>query len=227
MTEDKRQAGGARHVGIAIIEDNRYLREGWGAVLSSVSEFHVVGSYASCEEAFASDRLGESDVVLMDIGLPGMSGIEGVATLLRQHPEIAVIMCTVFDEDKKIFDALCNGAIGYLLKKIPAQEMIQAIKDAAAGGSPMTPNIARKVISSFQRPAAGGSGKQDNLTEREQEVLELLAQGQSYAAIGETLHLSVDGVRYHIRHIYEKLQVHSRGQAIAKGLKKRLIHPPR
>jgi len=214
-------------IAISIVEDNRFVREGWLAVFEPIPEFVILGAYANCEDAFESEQFGVSDVVLMDIGLPGMSGIEGVRYVSEKFPDIAVVLCTVFDDDKKIFDALCNGAIGYLLKKITADDLISSIKSAASGGSPMTPNIARKVIASFQKPIFKSPPKTENLTEREQEVLDLLAQGKSYSAIGKQLYLSVDGVRYHIRHIYEKLQVHTRTQAVAKGLKDRIIQPPR
>ena len=212
---------------IVLIEDNRYVREGWLAVLSAVPEFQVVGSFASCEEAFQSEQIAEADVVLMDIGLPGMSGVEGVKVLTQRFSHIAVIMCTVFEEEEKIFDSLCSGAIGYLLKKIPAEDLIQAIKTAVDGGSPMTPNIARKVIRSFRAPERSSKDPSSQLTERETEVLNLLAQGKSYAEIGKALFLSVDGVRYHIRHIYQKLHVHSSQEAVARGLKARIIRPPR
>lgn len=214
-------------IDITIIEDNRYVRESWLAVLNSVPEFSVSGAFVTCEDAFRHPEFGSSDIVIMDIGLPGMSGIEGVKYITENFPGIQVIMCTVFDDDKRIFDALCNGAVGYLLKKIPAQELIHSIKMAASGGSPMTPNIARKVINSFQKPTTGKIEQQNQLTDKEKEVLEHLAHGKSYAAIGQEMFLSVDGVRYHIRHIYEKLQVHSKSQAIAKGLKDRIIQPPR
>jgi len=212
---------------ISIIEDNRYVRTGWQAVLQNVPNFEVVGIFDSCEAAFVAEEIGISDVVIMDIGLPGMSGIEGVKIIAEKYPDTAIIMCTVYDDDEKIFEALCSGAIGYLLKKIQPQELIQAIQDAAAGGSPMTPNIARKVIKSFQRATDTSRRKEDQLTDREKEVLHLLSQGKSYAAIGKELFLSVDGVRYHIRHFYEKLQVHSRAEAVAKGLRNHIIQPPR
>ena len=205
-------------ISISIIEDNRYVRTGWQAVLQNVPNFEVVGIFESCEAAFAAEEIGISDVVIMDIGLPGMSGIEGARYIAEKYPDTTIIMCTVYDDDEKIFEALCSGAIGYLLKKIQPQELIQAIQDAAAGGSPMTPNIARKVIKSFQGATDTSRRKEDQLTEREKEVLHLLSQGKSYAAIGKELFLSVDGVRYHIRHFYEKLQVHSRAEAVAKGL---------
>jgi DNA-binding NarL/FixJ family response regulator len=214
-------------ISISIVEDNRYVRTGWEAVLQGVREFDLIGAYENCEQAFETDDIAQSDIVIMDIGLPGMSGIEGVRYLTEKYPDIAVIMCTVFDDEEKIFDALCNGAVGYLLKKISAEDLVQAIRDAAAGGSPMTPNIARKVITSFQQKPTKTKHKADELSERETNVLILLSEGKSYSAIAQELFLSVDGVRYHIRHIYEKLQVHSRSQAIAKGLRNRIINPPR
>ncbi|HEX9654634.1 MAG TPA: response regulator transcription factor [bacterium] len=212
---------------IIIIEDNRYVREAMHAVLQSAAGFEVLGAFESCELAFATDKIADCDAVLMDIGLPGMSGIDGVRYLNARYPDLAIIMCTVYDDDENIFDALCAGAVGYLLKKVAPEDLLKAIRDAVGGGSPMTPNIARKVIKHFQKPATTHLNQDDELTEREIEVLHLLAHGKSYAAIGGELFLSVDGVRYHIRHIYEKLQVNSRTQAIAKGLKERLIQPPR
>ena len=214
-------------INISIIEDNRFVRGGWEAVLNEVPDFLLLGSYENCEQAFRSDEIGQSDVILMDIGLPGMSGIEGARYIKERFPMCAVIMCTVYDDDQKVFDAVCAGAVGYLLKKTPPEELIRAIKDAASGGSPMTPNIARKILASFQKTPQKPPHEEDALTERELQVLNQMALGKSYASISNDLFLSVDGVRYHIRHIYEKLQVHSRGEAIAQGLKSHLIQPPR
>lgn len=212
---------------VSIIEDNRFFRTGWEAVLKSDHDFTLVGSYASCEEAFETPAIGESDVCLMDIGLPGISGIEGVRYVKKHFPQMAVVMCTVHDDDDNIFQSLCAGAIGYLLKKTEPEELTKALKDAAQGGSPMSPNIARRVIASFQTPPAVPDSEQDRLTERELNVLQQMALGKSYSTIAGEMFLSVEGVRYHIRHIYEKLQVHSRAEAIAQGLKDRLIRPPR
>ncbi len=208
---------------IIIIEDNRYMREGWKTILDFESDFVVLGAFESCEEAFDTDLPPKADVVLMDIELPGMSGIEGVEYLQEKHPDLSVIMATVFDDDKNVFDALCAGAVGYLMKKVSPEELKQAIRDATEGGSPMTPNIARKVISTFHQPSS--NEEVDELNERELEILEQLAKGKSYAAIGKTVFLSVDGVRYHIRNIYRKLQVHSRSEAVSKGISRRLIDP--
>jgi DNA-binding NarL/FixJ family response regulator len=218
----------SKYIAVSIIEDNHYMRQGWRAILEGVDDFIVLGDYENCESAFAVADIGDSDVVLMDIGLPGMSGIEGVKYLRELYPNMAIVMCTVHDDDQHIFDALCTGAVGYLLKKTPPEELIISLRDAANGGSPMTPNIARRVINTFhQAPAASRRDEPDQLTPREQEVLEHLAEGNSYIAIAEALGISLNGVRFHIRGIYEKLQVHSSSEAIAKGLKKRLLRPPR
>ena len=215
-------------IGVLIIEDNKYVREAWGAVVAGDPRMEVLGSYGSCEEALGGTALAAADVVLMDIGLPGMSGIEGVRRILHLRSGIPVIMCTVFEDDDNIFNALCAGAVGYVVKKTPPEEIRRAIHDAVAGGSPMTPAIARKVIESFHHsPGQRPRQNAEPLTAREEEVLSRLVQGKSYSAIAEELFLSVDGVRYHLRHIYEKLQVRSRAEAVARGLKERLVPPPR
>ncbi|MDZ7714976.1 MAG: response regulator transcription factor [Balneolaceae bacterium] len=207
---------------IIIVEDNRYMREGWSAILDFEDDFVVLNTFESCEDAFDSDEISKADLILMDIELPGMSGIEGVVHLQKEYPDINVIMATVFDDDKHVFDALCAGAVGYLMKKVSPEELQQAIRDAHEGGSPMTPNIARKVIKTFHHPTVN---EEEQLSEREQEILEQLATGKSYAAIAKTIFLSVDGVRYHIRNIYRKLQVNSRSEAVSKGISRRLIDP--
>jgi DNA-binding NarL/FixJ family response regulator len=214
-------------VSVSIVEDNRFIRAGWETALSAASGVTVLGSYGNCEDALRSPTLDDSDVVLMDIGLPGISGIEGVKRIKQRRPSAAIVMCTVHDDDQNVFDAICAGAVGYLLKKTPPEELVSALRDAAGGGSPMTPNIARKVLASFQKTPGRSSHREDDLTEREREVLAQMARGQSYAGIARELFISMDGVRYHIRHIYEKLQVHSSGEAVASALKRRLIPPPR
>ncbi|MDX1638615.1 MAG: response regulator transcription factor [Balneolaceae bacterium] len=208
---------------IIIIEDNRYMREGWSTILDFEPEFVVLGGFESCEDAFESDLMSKADIVLLDIELPGMSGIEGVEKNQNEYPDLSVIMATVFDDNKNVFDALCAGAIGYLMKKVSPEELRQAIRDASRRGSPMTPNIARKVIYTFHKPVTGN--EEEQLNERELEILEQLAKGKSYAAIGNTVFLSTDGVRYHIRNIYRKLQVHSRSEAVSKVISRRLINP--
>ncbi len=206
---------------VVIIEDNKYVRSAWEMALKKTLEFKVIGAYGSCEDAFKENTTNDADIILMDIGLPGMSGIDGVRYLKEKYPELIIVMCTVHDENEEIFKAICAGAVGYLLKKISTEELVSALREAYKGGSPMTPAVARKVISAFQK-----SEKENvNLTEREMNILTMMAQGKSYSSIANEIFLSLDGVYYHIRHIYEKLQVHSRSEAVAKGIKKRLIPP--
>ncbi len=207
-------------INVGIIEDNKYMRDGWKAFIASQRDLNVVGAYGSCEEAFRSDAFKRVQLLIMDIGLPGMSGIEGVRYIREHHPDMVVIMATVFDDDQHIFDALKAGAMGYLEKKVSPDELVAAIRDAWEGGSPITPNIARKVIGSFHQ-----SGSEEQLSDRELQILEKLATGDSYSTIGKEIYLSVDGVRYHIRNIYRKLQVNSRSEAIAKGISRKLIKP--
>ena len=215
-------------IAISLVEDNHYLRQGWRSLLEVQDDFIVLADYENCESAFSEELIGQSDVVLMDIGLPGMSGVEGVAWLLERYPKLNIIMCSVFDDDDHIFDAICAGAVGYLLKKTPPQELVSAIREAVNGGSPMTARIARRVIRSFHKPAAKKPGSDlDALTAREQQVLEKLAEGHSYAGIGEDLSISLNSVRSYIRQIYDKLQVHSKTEAVSKGLKQKIIRPPR
>lgn len=206
---------------VGIVEDNEYMREGWETFISHENDLSVIGSFGSCEEAFESKAIHRVDLMIMDIGLPGMSGIEGVKYMREHHPDVNIIMATVHDDDDHIFDALKAGAVGYLMKKVTPDEMVSAIRDAQEGGSPITPNIARKVINTFQQAAE----IEEELTERELQILKQLATGRSYAAIGKEIYLSVDGVRHHIRNIYQKLEVHTRSEAIAKGISKKIIRP--
>lgn len=206
---------------ISIVEDNKYMREGWESILDMEEDFVVIATFEDCESAISSEAIGRSDVVLMDIELPGMSGIDGVEKLMKDHSGLNIIMATVFDDNQNVFDAICAGAIGYLLKKTEPKDLCLAVRTAMQGGSPMTPEIARKVIKLMQ-PKRDGKDKID-LTDRESEILKELVTGKSYQAIGKSIHLSEDGVRYHIRNIYKKLHVNSRSQAVAKGIKNKLI----
>lgn len=213
---------------LMIIEDNRFTRIGWEAVIQANKNFNLVGSFSDCESAFCSDVPQTADVVLMDIGLPGISGIEGVKYLKEKFPHILIVMCTVHEDSEEIFQAICAGAVGYLTKRTSPEELIKSLIEAYNGGSPMTPSVARKVIGSFQNVKAfDDENKISELNEREEQILNLMAQGKSYNAIADEVYLSIDGVYYHIRHIYEKLHVHSRAEAVAQGIKKRLIAPPK
>jgi DNA-binding NarL/FixJ family response regulator len=212
---------------VVIIEDNRFIRQGWELTLNSAPGMQVSAAYESCEKAFAGDAIEFADIVLMDIGLPGMSGIEGVKYLKERFPNLTIVMCSVNEDDSHIFDAICAGAVGYLLKRTSPQDLIAALKEAHQGGSPMTPSVARKVIASFQNSKTTSLAPEDRLTVREQDILRLMTVGKTYTTIAAELFLSVDGVYYHIRHIYEKLQVHSRSEAIAEGMRRKIIQPPR
>ncbi len=207
---------------VLIVEDNKYMREGWQTFIDHDKELVVLDSFVNCERLLVSKELKKADVIIMDIGLPGMTGIEGVKAIKALHPSIHVIMATIHDDNEHVFDAIKAGAVGYLLKGVSPNELINAIKDAHKGGSPITPNIARKILAKMHAPVIA---VEERLTERELEILQELATGKSYAAIGKTIFLSVDGVRHHIRKIYQKLQVNSRSEAVSKGIKKRLIDP--
>lgn len=206
-------------INIVIIEDNKYMREGWRTILDFEENFQVIAEFESCEDAFKSNTLPKADVVLLDIQLPGMHGTEGVRVIREMNPDVVVLMVTIHDDDERIFKALKNGAIGYLSKKISPGELIEAINIANDGGSPMSPNIARKVINSFHDT----SESTIELSDSEIKILKLLAEGCSYKSISKDLFLSVDGVRYHIRNIYKKLEVGNKSEAVAKALRDKLI----
>jgi DNA-binding NarL/FixJ family response regulator len=204
---------------VGIIEDNRFIRDGWKAVIDFEEDMDVAQVYGNCEDALANKALLDLDIMLMDIGLPGMSGVECTEIVTKKKPTMPIIMATVFDDDEHIFSALRAGAVGYLLKNASPNEIVTAIRSARDGGSPITPNIARKVIGSFQKRR----NTDVELNERELEILEELATGLSYSAIGKKIYLSEDGVRHHIRNIYRKLQVNSKAEAIKKGIKSGFI----
>ncbi|MEP1150595.1 MAG: response regulator transcription factor [Balneola sp.] len=205
---------------VGIIEDNPYMREGWEAFIDAERDMCIIGSFESFEDAWKSNELKKCDLIIMDIELPGISGIEGVKKLKSEGYSAEMIMATVFDDDENIFNAVKAGAIGYLLKKTSPEDLILAIRQAYEGGSPMTPNIARRIISTLHVKKLS---KEDRLSEREQEILQELATGRSYAEIGKKVFLSVDGVRHHIRSIYKKLEVHSRSEAVSKAINRNLI----
>ena len=212
-----------KRIRIVIIEDNSSLRAAWKTLLEATDEFEVLNLFSNCELAIDDDSIKKADLLILDIGLPGMSGIEGLPKLKAANPKLIVLMCSVYEDDENIFNAISAGAVGYLLKKTPAEEFIPALKDAYNGGSPMTPSIARKVLDSFRKmlEKKTDTNQFELLSEKERNIIEFLASGLSYQEIADTIHLSIDGVRYHIRKIYEKLEVNSRSEAIALALKYR------
>ncbi|MCX8091062.1 MAG: response regulator transcription factor [Verrucomicrobiae bacterium] len=200
---------------VSIIEDDGPTRETLVEWIRRAEGFACVSEHASMEHALEHLPQARPDVVLMDINLPGISGIEGVRRLKRLLPETQFVMLTVYEDADHIFDALAAGATGYLLKQTPWPDLLNAIREVHAGGSPMTSNIARKVVQSFQTLPRAGDATYE-LSRREQEVLDLLARGFLYKEIADALGLSVPTVNTYIRRIYEKLHVRSRGQAVAR-----------
>ena len=208
--------------GIILIEDNRNLRDSWQTIINNERDIFVAGSFISVEDAMKSDVVKRATLILMDIHLPGMSGIDGINAIHEINPDIPVVIVTVNEEDASIFHALKEGAIGYLLKQMSTTELIQAIHNALEGGSPMSPTVARKVIESFRTVWKNKCNVE--LSARELEILQQLADGKTYAAIAKSIFLSVDGVSYHVRNIYYKLQVKSRAEAVREGIRRKLIN---
>lgn len=201
---------------VSIVEDDAPARAILTEWISGTPGFQCLGVYENAEAALVALPKEKPSVVLMDINMPVMSGIECVRRLKPQMMNTQFMMLTVYEDPDHIFKALSAGASGYLLKRTPRAELLAAVRDVHSGGSPMSSNIARKIVQSFQRFNNASSVQPDNLSPREREVLELLARGYLYKEIAETLHISVPTVNAHIRRIYEKLHVHSRAQAVAK-----------
>ena len=200
---------------VAIVEDDKGLREQLMYILKRATDVQCVGAYESAEEALKCLPAVNPDVVLMDIKLPRMSGIECVARLKVILPSVHIIIVTVYEDSDRIFSALRSGASGYLVKSGPPRKLLEAIRDVTVGGSPMSTHIARKVVQHFQLlgPAAGESEK---LSPREREVLDLLAAGYIYKQVGDKLNIAAETVRIHVKHICQRLQVKNRLEAVAK-----------
>jgi RNA polymerase sigma factor (sigma-70 family) len=204
---------------VSIVEDNEQLRATLARVLNRADSFRCVSQHASAEDALKDLPQVKPDVVLMDINLPGMNGVACVRELKKILPQMQVMMLTVYEDTENIFNALAAGANGYMLKRTSSKELLEAIQEVHRGGSPMTMHIARKVVQSFQQTAATAQST-ENLSEREQQVLDLLSQGLMYKEIAEKLGISYETVHTYIRRIYEKLQVRTRTEAVAKFLRR-------
>ena len=223
MTSKDAERQSNEPIRVAIVEDDRATREGLGMLINGTPGYACVGEFRSVEEALRSMGHGVPDVLLLDIKLPGMPGSEGVEPFREKFPQTEVVMLTVLAEQEKVFEAICNGACGYLLKETPPARLLEAIREAREGGAPMSPEIARKVVKLFQQ--TGPPEKFDErLTPQESRLLKLLAQGYSYARAADQLRISVNTVRGHIRAIYDKLHVHSKSEAVSKALRNRLIY---
>jgi DNA-binding NarL/FixJ family response regulator len=207
---------------VAIVEDRREIRDGLAMLISGTEGFECTGTYRSMEDAIPRISGSVPDIVLCDIGLPGMSGIEGIRILKESHPDLLLLMLTVYDDDERIFDALCAGASGYLLKKTPPVRLLEGLKDAVQGGAPMSPEVARRVIVLFRdiRPPERADYE---LTQHELRLLKLLVEGHNYKTAAFELNVSINTISFHMKRIYEKLQVHSKSEAVAKALRDRLV----
>lgn len=205
-----------------IIEDVRQLREGLATLINFTDGFTCTGSFRTMEEALARLKNDLPDLVLCDIGLPGMSGIEGIKILKEIHPDLKILMITVYDDDERIFDALCAGACGYLLKRTPPAKLIESLREAVSGGAPMSPEVATRVISLFREVRPPEKVDYD-LTPHETRLLKLIVDGHNYTTAAEELGVKYSTIKFHMQNVYEKLQVHSKSEAVAIALRNRLV----
>lgn len=209
-------------VRVAIVEDHREFRDYLTALISGTEGFECTGSFRSVEESLSRINARIPNVILIDIGLPGMNGIEGIRLLKERYPDILFLTLTVHDDDERIFDALCAGASGYLLKKTQPAQLVESVKEAAQGGAPMSPEVARRVIKLF-REIRPPDRADYNLTPHETRILRLLVEGHNYKTAATKLGVAPTTINFHLQNIYQKLQVHSKTEAVAKALRNRLI----
>ena len=209
-------------VRVVVIEDLREVREGLAVLINGTAGFQCVGRYRSMEEALADLHGGGPDVILTDIGLPGMDGIDGTRILREKFPAVPVLALSVYDDDDNVFNAICAGASGYLLKNTPPARLLESLREVADGGAPMSPEVARRVIKLFRqfRPPERASY---HLTQQETALLTLMVDGHHYKTAAHEMGISVNTVSFHLKHFYEKLQVHSKSEAVAKALRERLL----
>jgi DNA-binding NarL/FixJ family response regulator len=207
---------------VAIVEDKKEIREGLRTLIHDTPAHRCTGAFRTMEEALEQIGLDVPSVVLVDIGLPGMSGIEGIPLLRERWPEARILVLTVYDDDDRIFAALCAGACGYLLKKTPPARLLDSLKEAVDGGGPMSPEIAHRVIELFRDFRSPGPQTHD-LTPHELRLLKLLAEGHNYKTAAREFHVSVNTISFHMKHVYEKLHVHSKSEAVAKALRSGIV----
>ncbi len=221
MPDTARETSGLRSR-VAIIEDQVDIREGLRLLIDDTPSFRCTATFGSMEDALAAMRPGLADIVLMDLGLPGMSGLEGIRRLRGVDPDLRLIALTVYEDDDRVFEALCAGATGYLLKKTPPARLIECLDDVRRGGAPMSPEVASRVIALF-RELRRPPNPDHRLTPHELRIVQLLAEGHSYKTAAAALNSSPHTVAFHMKSIYLKLQVHSKSEAVAKALRHRLV----
>lgn len=207
---------------VVVIEDQRELREGLKTLLDFTPDFRCIKCFGSMETALAVLEADTADLILTDIGLPGMDGIEGTRILHERFPELPIVVLTVHGEDDKIFQALCAGASGYLLKNTTPAQIVEAIKEVLDGGAPMSPDVARRVVHLF-RTFAPPAEVEYHLTEQERRILKMLVEGHHYKTAAYDLGISRSTIAFHLKNIYEKLQVHSKTEAVAKALREKIV----
>lgn len=211
-----------RPIRVSIIEDQYEVREGLALLINGTPGFRCAGNYRTMEDALLVLETEPPDVVLTDLGLPLMSGTEGIRILKDRHPDLPILALTVYNDDEDIFDALCAGASGYLLKNTAPARLLESIREVLNGGAPMSPEVARRVIKLF-REISPPAKADYQLTPQETELLKLMVEGHNYKAAAAKLGITINTVSFHVRNIYYKLQVHSKSEAVAKALRNRLI----
>jgi DNA-binding NarL/FixJ family response regulator len=207
---------------VLIYEDNPQLREGLTMLIDGTDGFQVLGAFKNCGNVAYEVGSYNPDVILMDIDMPGINGLEGLKIIRKQNTRVSILMLTVFDDNKNIFEALLSGANGYLLKKTPPAKLLEYIQEASTGGAPMTASVAAQVLKMFSQINLP-TDEDYHLSSREQQVLQLLVKGYSYKMIAGEMFIAMDTVRSHIKKIYEKLHVNSKSEAVAKAFRDRLV----
>jgi len=213
---------GEKQISVTLIEDERDVREGLSVLINGSPGFRCTGAFRTMEEALRLIENGIPDVVLTDIGLPGMSGIDGTKILKERYPNLPIVAFTIYDDDEGVFAALCAGASGYLLKNTPPARLLESLREVALGGAPMSPEIALRVIRLFREFRPPEKAAHD-LTQQETGLLKLIVDGHTYKTAAFKLDISVSTVSFHLQNIYNKLQVHSKSEAVAKALRERLV----
>jgi DNA-binding NarL/FixJ family response regulator len=207
---------------LLLYEDNPQLREGLTMLINGSEGFEVLAAFKNCDNIMDEVEAFTPDVILMDIDMPGVNGLEGLKRVRAVNTDVKVLMLTVFDDNKNVFEAISNGANGYILKKTPPAKLLEYIAEAQTGGAPMTASVATQVLKMFSS-IHNDKGEDYNLSEREKQVLQLLVDGYSYKMIAGEMYIAIDTVRSHIKKIYEKLHVNSKSEAVAKAFKDRLV----